>query len=340
MDSVFMRLGISWFISFLLTFYLVPLCAALAKKLNILDMPDGRIKVHKEPVPYLGGVAVFMGFIASLAIVFPYDNKIGLFLIGTTLLLFVGIVDDLVRIKPYQKFFWQIIAAFGFLKSGLYLKETFFLNNIWTLPLSLLWILTIINAFNLVDVMDGLATTIALCVATMLLAMALITKQYNVALLLLCFLGSLSAFLYYNKPSAKIYLGDAGSLFIGGFLAAIPFLIQWEVYNPYGFITPLIIFLIPLLEVVTLVIVRTYKGIPFYYGSPDHFSIYLQQGGWSKKKILFFVLYLSLFLLLIAVLFMMNRITFLTLSFLLFIILSLWLIAIWINPKARLFVHI
>lgn len=327
------RLGFSLIISFLLTLYLVPWFCSVAKKLKVLDVPDGSIKQHEKPIPYLGGLAIYVGFVASLAIVFPFDNKVTMLLLGSSLLLFVGLIDDILRIKPYQKFFWQLVAAFCFLRSGLYLKESFFLTNIWKIPISLLWILTIINAFNLVDVMDGLATTLACCATLTLLSIAILFGQGNLALLLSCFLGALFAFLYYNRPPASIYLGDAGSLFIGGFLATIPFLFNWGSHNSYGFITPIIALAIPLLEITSLVLVRSYKKIPFYYGSPDHFSIYLQQNGWSKYEILGFILAISVLLFILCLLLALNKINLIFLSLILSILLMFWVISIWINKN-------
>jgi UDP-GlcNAc:undecaprenyl-phosphate/decaprenyl-phosphate GlcNAc-1-phosphate transferase len=329
MRLVVIRLIFSFFISFILTFYLVPLFCSIAKKLNILDIPDGTIKKHKNPTPYLGGMALYIGFIASLALVFPFENKVLLVLLGSTLLLFTGLIDDILRIKPYQKFFWQMIAAFCFLKSGFYLKESFFLSNIWNIPISMLWILTIINAFNLIDVMDGLATLTAGCVTATFIILALLLGQSTLALLLMCFLGPLCAFFWYNRPPAKIYLGDAGSLFIGGFLATIPFLFDWGRYNRYGFLAPIIVLAIPIFEVLSLILIRSYKKIPFYYGSPDHFSIYLQQKGWSAYKILGFVLGFSVFLLALAFVVVFTRINLAYLIITGLILLLFWIYSIW-----------
>jgi len=283
-----MKLLFSFVLSFLFTLYLIPHLCALAFRFRMVDIPDGKIKKHKKVTPYLGGVAIYFGFIVAIAITFPFENKMFLFLVGSTLLLFVGLLDDLIIMKPQQKFFGQIIAAFCFLKAGFYLKQHFFFSNIWNIPISFLWTLAIINAFNLVDVMDGLATLLASFATLSFLFFALYLNHYSLAMLLAAFLGALIAFFLYNKPRAKIYLGDAGSLFIGGFLANIPFLFNWGTYSSYGYITPVVVLAIPLIEVGTLIAVRTYKKIPFYQGSPDHFSIYLQQKGWSKSKILFY----------------------------------------------------
>jgi len=272
----------------------------------------------------MGGVAIYCGFLAGLAFTMPAESRIFLLLIGTTLLLFVGLIDDLFVLKPYQKFFAQAIIALCFLKTGFYLKEHFF-YNIWNMPLSFLWIMTVINAFNLVDVMDGLATTIAITSSITLLIIAFYLNHPIVIILLSSFLGSLCAFLWYNKPPARIYMGDAGSLFIGGLLATIPFLFDWGTYNPYGYLTPIIILAVPLLECFSLIIIRWYKHIPFYQGSPDHFCLYLRSNGWGKPRILLYVVALSFYLGAVSLFFTLGL-----LSLLSTILLGVPFLAIWI----------
>ena len=295
----------SFFISFLLTFYLIPFFCAVAQRLNFLDVPDGKIKNHAKPIPHLGGLAIFIGFLVALALIFPFQNTLFLFFVGATLLLFVGLVDDFFVLKPSQKFFGQIIATLCFLKAGLYSKEHFFYNY-WNIPISALWILTVINAFNLVDVMDGLASLLAIFSTLAFLVIGYHFNHASLVILLSAFLGPLLAFFWYNKPSATVYLGDAGSLFIGGFLATIPFLFSWGTFNSYGFLTPIIILAVPLLEVTCLILIRSYKKIPFYKGSPDHFSLYLQKKGWSKYQILMLISVIGIILNITAFLFVKN----------------------------------
>lgn len=313
-------------ISFLMTTYLVPLMIAVAHKLQILDTPNGGLKQHKEPTPYLGGVALYVGFITALALTFPFANTMFFLLVGCSLLLFVGLIDDLIVLKPYQKLFGQVVAAVCFLKGGFYLKTTFlsatsspFISLFW-LFISFGWILSIINAFNLIDVMDGLATTTALGAAGGFFICALFLDSPVVALLLAACIGALLGFLGFNKPPAKIYLGDAGALFIGGLMAIIPFMLSWGTYTPYGYLAPVAILSIPLLEEGTLILIRTLKRIPFYNGSPHHFSIFLRAKGWTPSKILWFVTLFSLLTLPCALLFtlgIINLCIFLTLEFLL-----------------------
>lgn len=326
-------------VAFGITFYMVPLLSAVAFKLGILDNPDGQLKNHKQPTPYLGGVAVYIGFITALALFSPFENNFFIFVLGSTLLLFVGLIDDLIAMKPSQKFIGQIIATVCFLKGGFYLKEIFLMSfdqtivQAFWLFISFWWILTIINAFNLVDIMDGLAGTIALCACVNFLCIALLVQNFNAALLLSALAGCLSAFLWFNRPPAKIYLGDAGSLFMGGCLATVPFMMSWGTYTPWGFIAPVLILLLPVLEVFTLILVRTYKKIPFYNGSPDHFALYLQKRGWSRPAILGYVITCSLFLGGISLLFFFNCINFLATSSLVILFVFFWYFLLFFDAR-------
>ncbi len=323
--------------SYLVTLYLVPIFCSLANKLHFVDVPDGKIKKHTSAVPYLGGVALYFGFLCGLILTIPFENKISLFLVGITFLLFVGLIDDLLVLKPYQKFFGQIIAALCFLKSGLFLKETFLFHNFWRIPVSFLWVLSIINAFNLVDVMDGLATSIAICATVSFLIMGFIFKIRIIVILLGSLLGGLCAFLWYNKPEARIYLGDAGALFIGGVLATVPFLFKWGIYTEYGYLTPVIILSIPLLEISSLVFIRLYKGVPFYCATPDHFSLYLLKNGWSKWAILYYIVGLSTILCIVSIMFVFNIISLICTIGIGIVFLFIWILSIsglFLNKKS------
>lgn len=305
MSSIIFRLFFSWILSFLFTYYFVPIFIAIANKYNIVDRPDGNIKQHAIPTPYLGGAAVYLGFLSTLAIVFPFDNQFFLFLVGSSLLFYIGLIDDLVQLRPLQKFAGQIIAVICFVRAGFYLKSHVFYNY-WNIPISAFWMLLIINAFNLIDIMDGLASIIAICCAINFLVIALFTQQYLPALLLCAMIGSIGAFLCFNKPRASIYLGDAGSLFIGGLFSTIPFLFPWGSINTFGYIIPIIVLAIPLLEVCGLICIRTYKGLPFYKASKDHFMHYLKRNCFSEIDILKFVFLMSCVLIVSTALFVEN----------------------------------
>ena len=287
MQEVLFRHCFAGIFSFLLAYYIIPLFIKAAHKSGLLDAPDGKIKVHDLPIPHFGGIAIFMSFIATLALSYPFKNIVLWLLLGSTLLLLLGLIDDLHILKPSQKFIGQIVAVVCFLKGGFSLKSVFF-SSYLNILFSAFWMLSVINAFNLIDVMDGLSSTVALVAAGTFFILAYGAGLHDLTLLLITFIGALFAFFLYNKPSAKIYLGDAGAMFIGGFLASVPLLFNWSFHSINSAYAPVIILAIPLLEVTALVIIRTIKGIPFYQGSPHHFSIYLQNKGWSKKGVLFF----------------------------------------------------
>ncbi|MEX0849607.1 MAG: MraY family glycosyltransferase [Candidatus Dependentiae bacterium] len=307
MNFILIKLFFSVVISFLLTYYFVPIFIKIAHKFSIIDHPDGVVKKHKTPTPYLGGAAIYLGILTTLGITFPFDNQFFLFLVGCTILFYVGLIDDLIALRPSQKFAGQAVAVLCFLKAGFYLKSHIFYNY-WNIPISALWMLIIINAFNLIDIMDGLAGTVALFCSLSFLFIALLMHNYTVALLLCSFIGALTAFFIFNRPKARIYLGDAGSLFIGGFFATIPFLYNWGTINWHGYLVPLIILAIPLLEVGGLILLRTAKNIPFYHPSPDHFAIYLKNKGFGPYQILIFVMAASIILMICSILFVQGLI--------------------------------
>ncbi len=287
-------------VAFLLPFFVVlltiPVLIRFAYYIRFVDVPGGLSKTHDQPVPYLGGLGVYMATLITLAICMPARTLeiLLLFFIFLALLLILGLVDDFCVLRAHEKLIGQlVIVTFFFYGIGLELPYP-------TTTFLFFWMLLVINAFNLVDVMDGLASTLAI---SGLLSLSMIAfcscKSEPMTTLIIAFLGALVGFLWYNKPSACIYLGDAGSLLLGGLFAMMPFLMSYTMFDQQGnslcgmadslliriFIVATII-IIPLCEVVGLIFIRSYKKIPFYRASPDHFSHYLLKRGWSKYKIL------------------------------------------------------
>lgn len=293
--------------SFLITILItVPFARHLALYLNIVDVPDFFLKRHSKVTPYLGGAAIFVSFwvILSLFLGIYHCNLFGL-LIGSSLICIAGLIDDILVLSPFQKLKFQLLAAtilviFGF---SLDFHSPFYLNK----ALSLFWIVALMNAFNLVDVMDGLATIIGIGIGCGLLGYAFYLKQDLLASMLLILLGAQLGFFYHNRPRATIYLGDAGSMLIGTILAVISLKINWICLGEKNFLNYLIapiIFGIPLIEVISLILIRKFKKIPFYNGSPDHYIHYLKNKGWCEWSILRYTLaycgLLSLFSLCVA----------------------------------------
>lgn len=282
----------------------------VAYRFGIVDAPDGKLKVHAKITPYLGGCAISCGFLSTICIAYTYflwpiSPAWSFFFIGVFLLLLVGLLDDIMRFKPFTKLLGQAIAAF-FLLYFLSIAGSFWTStSVIGFVVAYFWLLAVINAFNLIDVMDGLATITAIAIAAQLAALAQLQQEKTLVLMLISFIGAVSAFFWYNKPQARIYMGDAGSLFIGGFLAAAALLIPWPNYS-WAIVGPVSIFFIPLFELCSLICIRFLKGIPFYQGSPDHFCHYLLRDKWQKEQILAYI-FISKALFTIPLLFLWNN---------------------------------
>jgi len=314
MEKLLLQLLITGLMACIAALFLTPLFIRVALALNLVDNPDGKLKHHKKPTPYLGGLAVYCSFLIALIVFLPLCGTTSYLILGTTLLVLLGLIDDCFPLEPYQKFLGQAFAALCFIRGGLYLKETFLLTYMQTtgyffwVSISTFWILSVINAFNLVDVMDGLAGTLALTSSCAFLLCALAAGNYITAFLIAALIGALIGFMRFNLPPASIYLGDAGSLFIGGVMSVIPFMISWGTFSSLGFLAPPIILALPLLEGFTLIVVRLIKGIPFYNGSRDHFCHYLIDQGWSKYSILAYTVLINMYLFALAYFYLIGAI--------------------------------
>ena len=220
-------------VGFLVCFLFTPLVARLARGIGMIDVPDAR-RIHKCPVPRGGGIAVFLGFHSACAAVYllpwmPFATGISAlwwwhFLVLSSLLLGVGFMDDLVSLKPWVKLAGQtLVAALAFacdMRVGKVLG--FELAMPLDFAVTVLWFLSIINAYNLIDGLDGLAAGLALIASAGLAGSALIRHLPGETLILLGLAGACLAFLRYNFHPASIFLGDTGSMFLGFTLAVIP----------------------------------------------------------------------------------------------------------------------
>jgi len=272
-------------LSFLLSLYFTPLAIKIARTYQMVDKPDGKLKLHKEPVPYLGGIAVFLSFLLSLSLLFNLNREILALLFASTIILFTGFIDDLITISPLSKLLGEILATWVLIRGGIRIK-LIFLPDWASIALTFLWVLFLSNSFNLVDIMDGLAGTISFFSSLSLASIALVFGAKTTAIAGLSMAGAILGFLTYNLPPARIYLGDTGSLFIGFSLASITMLVDYTKTNLLGFVVPLFFLWIPIFEVIFVSIVRISKGIHPFSGSHDHFPYRLAKVLGSRRRAL------------------------------------------------------
>ncbi len=267
-----------------LSLALTPLVRALARRWGAVAMPRGD-RWHKKPTALLGGIAIFAAvLVTSLATVsHTYQT---LTLLGASAFLFlVGLVDDLRALKPYQKLIGQVMGAVALLAAGMYLPWTPWLLVNWAI--TLLWVVGITNALNLLDNMDGLAGGIAAIAAAFLGVNRLMSGQVDEAILLGVLAAALLGFLVFNSNPASIFMGDCGSMFIGFFLAGAALL------EPVGgrsrsflpvLAVPLLVLFIPIFDVCLVTVMRKLAGRAVSQGGRDHTSHRLVALGLSERR--------------------------------------------------------
>ena len=266
--------------SFILSLYLTPLMRRAALQFGIVDHPDGKLKKHEKPMPYLGGIAIYLAFLLALAFSFKLDQEVlGLLLAGTIVLL-LGFIDDLGFLKTWGKFVGQLIAVLVLVKSGIFIKLVFLPTYI-SIPLTFLWLVGMMNAFNIIDVMDGLAAGVAFFATLAFFVVALLNGRMMIAIVAVTLAGSLLGFLKYNFHPARIYMGDTGSMFLGLMIGAMAMIGSYTEKNFLGFLAPLVILGIPIFDTIQVMFARWLKGIPVVRGSSDHYALRLKTAGLS-----------------------------------------------------------
>jgi UDP-GlcNAc:undecaprenyl-phosphate GlcNAc-1-phosphate transferase len=266
----------AFLLSLVFGIYWTPVMAKAATQMGIVDRPDGQLKIHAREVPYLGGLAVFTSFLLTVGVLGDFEQETLGLLLSATIILMVGLIDDFGAMNVSQKLLGQTLAALVLVKSGIYIRLEFVPLYI-ALPLTVLWILAVTNAFNIIDVLDGLAAGVG-AVAALILALAnVMADRDSFAFLCVALAGAALGFLRYNFHPARIYLGDAGSLFLGFMLAALSMNAGYTRLNLVAVIAPVLILGIPLFDLAFVVYVRWRKNIPVTQGSPDHFALRLRR---------------------------------------------------------------
>src|SRR6185436_19313001 len=203
--------------SFVLALVLTPLVRAFARRYGFVAQPKTD-RWHKKPTAMLGGAAIWLSVIVTLLLFSLHTTYGKQILLASTFLFLIGLVDDLIHIKPYQKLIGQILGSAFVVYYGLSLPWTH--SVLINMALAIFWLIGITNAINLLDNMDGLASGIAVIAAGFLALSFVNSSQYTEALVMLIFAGSLLGFLVYNSNPASIFMGDCGSMFVGFFLAS------------------------------------------------------------------------------------------------------------------------
>lgn len=307
--------------SFFISLVMVALVRRWAERLGLMDRPGVR-KVHTHPIPLGGGIGIWLAVLLTflsggtivwllsqnalgdlraalnipeeVAVYFPgmvyrFGQMLGLLVAGTVLMV-LGLADDRYGLK------WQIrlgveFAVSAFVVFGLGMQLTAFLPWNWIAGLiSVVWIVALVNSFNMLDNMDGLSGGVAAIAATMLAIMLLSTPaqpQIFVAAMLLVLVGGLLGFLVHNWPPAKIFMGDAGSYFVGFWIACCTLLATYagsKTSQPHAILAPVFVLAIPLYDMISVITIRISEGRSPFEGDKRHFSHRLVEMGLTKKQ--------------------------------------------------------
>jgi UDP-GlcNAc:undecaprenyl-phosphate GlcNAc-1-phosphate transferase len=281
-------------ISGLISAVLTPLVRVFVLWMGWVDRPSGIIKTHRKATPAMGGLAIGTAYVVTLIVIrtmtqFPSGTLRSLraILAGGTAVLILGFLDDFRKPRGLgfkSKFIVQIAAASLLM---LFDIRIHFIHPqyIGTL-LTVLWVVGITNAFNLVDIMDGLCASQAAVAALAFLCIALPYEEIYVSFASAALLGAVLGFLPWNfSEKRKIFMGDTGSLFLGFVLSAISMGTHYSQVNPLGVYAPLFILMVPMYDTFFVMAVRMIKGRSPFMGSPDHFALRLERIGLSRGQI-------------------------------------------------------
>lgn len=312
-SNIFFQFMAIAIMAFVVSSFLVPMLIYIAKRVGALDKPNQR-KVHSEPKPLLGGIAIFGGYTAIFALMFYHMRRIGMpveqeaqllgMYISSAFLLIVGLVDDLKGMTATTKLICQIAAATLVIFLGVRIR--FWINTDWLQSLLTLgWFIIITNAFNLLDNMDGLSGGVAAITTFLYFLLCMYMSEWMFAYLLLGLTFAIVGFLRYNFYPSRIFMGDTGSLFIGFNIACFSAMITYLGYGPaqhLPIVTPMIILAVPLYDTASVVWIRIREGRSIFTADKNHFSHRLVALGMTQRQAVFVILLLTFAVGLMAVL--------------------------------------
>ena len=284
--------------SFCLSLFLTPLCRNMARARGLVDTPDDSRKIHPLGIPRIGGVPIVLSGVITIALLMLAHTAGGdqvtqaipsilLFLPSVLIIFAVGLLDDLLNLKPWQKFAGQFVAAAVAYWSGMSVHSVGpYPVNVWlAAPVTILWLLICTNAVNLIDGVDGLAAGVGLFAASTTLLGALIQGNFPLAVATAPLVGALAGFLRFNFNPASIFLGDSGSLTIGFLLGLYGVFWSHKSTTLLGMTAPIMALSIPLLDTAVAIIRRALRGQSIFLADRGHIHHRLLDRGHSKRRV-------------------------------------------------------
>ena len=287
---VLMALLTALVISFLAT----PVVKTFAYKVGAIDVPEDARRMHKVPIPRLGGLAIFIGFMVSILLFVKITPEMKSILLGAAIIVVLGVVDDIMALPAMLKFVVQIIAAAipathgvviqAFSNPNIFSKNLYWVLGWLSIPVTILWIVAITNAVNLIDGLDGLANGVSAISATTMLVIALLASEGQVAIVLAALVGACVGFMPYNMNPAKIFMGDTGATFLGYILATMSIQGLFKYYAVISFVVPFLILGLPIFDTAFAFIRRIAHGQSPMHADRSHIHHRLIDMGLNQKQ--------------------------------------------------------
>ena len=273
----------------LLAYSATPPVRVLAFKIGAVDVPLDSRRIHKKPIPRIGGLAIFLAFTVSTALLCVPSNTLMTIWIGGGVLVILGILDDIFRLNAWLKLLIQLaVAGFAVLNGcvidHINLGGEYIHFGMWGIPLSMLWIAGLTNAINFIDGLDGLACGVSAISSLSLLFVVLLQGDYASALLFAILFGSCIGFLPYNSNPARIFMGDTGALFLGFSLAVLSVQGVFKLHAVLSFIVPLTVFALPIFDASFAIFRRLLSGKSPFAADRGHIHHRLIDAGFSQKE--------------------------------------------------------
>ncbi len=285
-------------VAFVASLLLTAAVRAIARRYNIVDRPDGKRKLHGRPVPLWGGVAVYAATVLGLLAVrlgaggtTEFIELSNAWIIAAGFVCLVGSIDDRFNLPSRIKLVLQIVSVLPIIMLGYYVDRVVAFGYPimlgWLgIPLTILWLVGCINALNLIDGMDGLASIIGLSTAAMLGVIAASQQQDHVAAMAIVLAASLAGFLIYNLPPASIFLGDSGSMVIGLSVGLLGIQGSLKTSATLAITAPAVVMTLPMFDIVAAIVRRTLNGRPFDMPDRQHIHHRLLDRGWNPWQVL------------------------------------------------------
>nr|WP_317324557.1 MraY family glycosyltransferase [uncultured Flavonifractor sp.] len=281
-------------VALLVALVATPVVKSLAFKMGAVDVPKDNRRMHDHPIPRMGGLAIFLGFLLSVLLFLELTPQMRGMLLGATIIVVLGIFDDIYSLGAKLKFVIQIGAALVAVFSGNVIQtlsnpNVFSSDLYWDLgwlsiPVTVLWIVAITNAVNLIDGLDGLACGVSTISSMTLLVIALVVSEGDVAILMAALAGGCIGFLPYNMNPAKIFMGDTGSTFLGYILAVVSVQGLFKFYTVISFAVPFLMLGLPIFDTAFAFIRRIAHGQSPMHADRSHVHHRLIDMGFNQKQ--------------------------------------------------------